>query len=70
MPVASEPFAAVYEERNRLGVISLPGTVSDPTRGRCRDHHDAPLGRANHGEYSAEMSQPAHLQSGGAGVLG
>ena len=27
-------------------------------------HHE---GRANDGEYSPELSQPAHLQSGGAG---
>jgi hypothetical protein len=47
MSVPSEPFAAVYEDRNRLGVIlariggrlrglrgrrSLPGIVSDPAR--------------------------------------
>jgi len=52
--------------RGLRGRRSLPGTVSDPTRGRCRDHHDAPLGRANDGEHSPELSQRAHLQSGGA----
>jgi hypothetical protein len=55
MPVASEPFAAVYEDRNRLGVIvartgrvrslrgrrSLRGTVSDPGRGRAAITHGA-----------------------------
>jgi hypothetical protein len=58
MPVPSEPFAAVYEDRNRLGVIVARtgrggfeayaaddhiGTVSDPARGCRRDHHGAAL---------------------------
>jgi hypothetical protein len=28
---------------------SQPGTVSEPAQSRCRDYHDAPVGRANDG---------------------
>jgi hypothetical protein len=54
MSVPSEPFVAVYEDRNRLGVIvARTGRgglrLSRPTitawDGRCRDHHYTPVGR-------------------------
>jgi hypothetical protein len=76
MPVLSEPFAAVYEDRNRLGVIvarmgggrlrglrgrrSLPGPVSDPARSRCGDHHDAAVGR---GALDLTVSNVVHPPS-------
>jgi hypothetical protein len=59
MPVPSEPFAAVYEDRNRLGVIVARtgrggfeayaadehmGLFPTPARGCRRDHYGAPLG--------------------------
>jgi len=72
MSVPSEPFAAVYEDRNRLGVIvarigrggfeafrrSLPGPVSDPARSRCGDHHDAAVDRGALGLTVSKVVHP------------
>ena len=80
MPVPSEPFAAVYEEQNRLGVI-----VARIGRGGfeayAADDHCVGLFPTPREAAAAitmtrpwvartELSQPAHLQSGGAGAVG
>jgi len=86
MPVASEPFAAVYEERNRLGVIVARmrrggfeayaaddhclGLFPTPREAAAAITMTRPWVARITANTGAEMSQPAHLQSGGAGVLG
>jgi len=68
MAVLVEPFASVYDDRSRLGIIlvaregrlrglrrrqSQLGTVSEPAQSRCRDHHDAPVGRPHDRRWQA-----------------
>ena len=80
MPVASEPFAAVYEDQNRLGV-----TVARTGRGGfeayAADDHCLGLFPTPREAAAAitmtrpwvartKLSQLAHLQSGGGGALG
>jgi len=80
MPVVSEPFAAVYEERNRLGVI-VARTGRGGFEAYAADDHCLGLFPTPREAAAAitmtrpwvartELSQLAHLQSGGAGALG
>ena len=86
MPVASEPFAAVYAERNRLGVI-VAGTGRGGFEAYAADDHclglfptpreaaaaitmTRPWVARMTAECSPELSRLAHLQSRGAGAVG
>ena len=86
MPVASEPFAAVYEERNRLGVIvartgrggfeayaaddNCLGLFPTPREAAAAITMRRPWATPKTAEYRPELREPAHLQTGGAGALG
>jgi hypothetical protein len=86
MPVPSEPFAAVYEDRNRLGVIVARtgrggfeayaaddhclGLFPTPREAAAAITMARPWVARMTAEYSFELSKLAHLQSGGAGALG
>jgi hypothetical protein len=71
MTVLIEPFAPVYDDRSRLGVILARGrsgfeayAADDPAwdcfrapaQSRCRDHHDAPVGGPGH--CADKVAQP------------
>jgi hypothetical protein len=80
MPVASEPFAAVYEERNRLGVIVARSARGGFEAYAADDHclglfptpreAAAAITMTRPWVARTKLSQLAHLQSGGAGALG
>ena len=80
MPVASEPFAAVYEERNRLGVIVARAGRGGFEAYAADDHclglfptpreAAAAITMTRPWVTGTELSQLAHLLSGGAGALG
>ena len=86
MPVPSEPFAAVYEERNRLGVIvartgrggfeayaaddHCVGLFPTPREAAGAITMTRPWVARTTAEIQPELSRPAHLQSGGAGAVG
>ena len=80
MSVPSEPFAAVYEDRNRLGVI-VARTGRGGFEAYAADDHCLGLFPTPREAAAAitmtrpwvartELSQLPHLQSGGAGALG
>ena len=80
MPVPSEPFAAVYEERNCLGVI-IARTGRGGFEAYAADDHCLGLFSTPREAAAAitmmrpwvartELSQLAHLQISGAGALG
>ena len=86
MPVPSEPFASVYEERNCLGVIvartgrggfeayaaddHCVGRFPTPREAAAAITMTRPWVARTTAEIQPELSQPAHLQSGGAGAVG
>jgi hypothetical protein len=86
MPVPSEPFAAVYEERNRLGVIVARtgrggfeayaaddhclGLFPTPREAAAVITMTRPWVARMTAECSPELSRLAHLQSRGAGAVG
>jgi hypothetical protein len=85
MPVPSEPFAAVYEDRNRLGVIVARagrggfeayapddhclGLFPTPREAAAAITMARPWVARMTAEYSPELSGLAHLQSGAAEAL-
>jgi hypothetical protein len=86
MPVASEPFAAVYEERTRLGVIVARigrggfeaysaddhclGLFLTPREAAAAITMRRPWVAPKTAEYGPEPNEPAHFQTGGAGAVG
>ena len=72
MPVPSEPFATVYEDRNRLGVI-VARTGRGGFEAYAADNHslglfpsprEAPLGRANDRRGEARTAPPGSFLRG------
>ncbi|HKF09293.1 MAG TPA: hypothetical protein VKB89_11345 [Xanthobacteraceae bacterium] len=78
MPVASEPFAAVYEERNRLGVIVArmrrggfeAYAADDHCLGLFPTPREAAAAITMTRPWVARMTANTASKSGGAGVLG
>jgi hypothetical protein len=85
MSAPSEPFAAVYEDRNPLGVIVAPtgrggfeayaaddhclGLFPTPREAAAAITMARPWVARMTAEYSHELSGLAHVQSGGAEAL-
>jgi hypothetical protein len=85
MSVPSEPFAAVYEDRNRLGVIVARiarggfeayaaddhclGLFPTPREAAAAITMARPWVARMTAEYRLELSGLAHVQSGGAEAL-
>ena len=85
MPVPSEPFAAVYEDQNRLGVIVARigrggfeayaaddhclGLFPTPREAAAAITMARPWVARMTAEYRPELSGLAHVQSGGAEAL-
>src|SRR5262245_28160738 len=85
MTVLVEPFASVYDDRSRLGVILARGRSGfeayaaddhslglfpSPRKAAAAITTTRPWVARMTAEYSPELSQSAHLQTGGAGAIG